>query len=82
MGSDLENAMTSAAAKACSKILSDVEAMMDSVDVARLTEGQYEEIKRLKAELEEFCAAADRENAENTERRIVAIIKEGPPGYG
>lgn len=74
--------MTSAAARACSKILSDVEAMMDSVDVARLTDGQYAEIKSLKEELEKFCAASDRENAQRTERRIVAIIKEGPPGYG
>ena len=74
--------MISAAEKACSTILSNVEAMMDSVDVARLTEGQYAEVKRLKEELEKFCAAADKENAESTERRIVAIVKEGPPGYG
>lgn len=74
--------MTSDAANPCSKILSDVEAMMETVDVARLTDDQYAEVVRLKEELENFCAANDRENAERTERRIVAIVKEGPPGYG
>ena len=74
--------MTSKSAKACEKILSNVEGMMDSVDVARLTQEQYEEIKRLKIELEADCAAGDKTKAERTEERIVAIIKEGPPGYG
>ena len=74
--------MTSSAEKACQEILSKVEGMMDSVDVARLTQEQFDEIKRLKAELENACVAGDKNQAERTEERIVAIIKEGPPGYG
>ena len=74
--------MTSDTAKACTKILSDVEAMMDSVDIARLTDDQYAEIKGLKAELEKVCAANETDQAQRIEQRIIAIIKEGPPGYG
>jgi len=74
--------LTSDTAKACTEILSDVEAMMDSVDIARLTDDQYAEIKRLKAELEKFCAANEKDSAQRIEQRIIAIIKEGPPGYG
>jgi hypothetical protein len=74
--------MTSSTAKACNEILSKVEGMMDSVDVARLTQEQFEEVKRLKAELENACAADDKNMAERMEERIVSIIKEGPPGYG
>ena len=66
----------------CDVIRSEIESMMDSVDVARLTDGQYAEIKKLKGELDEYCAKRDRPNAKRTESRIVAIIKEGPPGYG
>ena len=74
--------MTSDTANACTKILSDVEAMMDSVDIARLTDDQYAEIKGLKEELEKFCAANETDQAQRIEQRIIAIIKEGPPGYG
>ena len=74
--------MTSNSANACSEILSKVGGMMNSVDVARLTQEQYAELEGLRAELEEFCIAGDKEQAERTEERIVAIIKEGPPGYG
>lgn len=66
-------------AKACDKILAEVENMMDTVDVARLTPGQYAEVKRLKDELAEACADGDLDKAKRTEERIVAIIKEGPP---
>ena len=69
-------------ADSCDVIRSEIESMMDSVDVARLTDGQYAEIKILKDELDEFCAKNDWQNAKRTESRIVAIIKEGPPGYG
>lgn len=74
--------MNPSATKSCSEILSTVESMMDSVAVARLTQEQYEEVKRLMAELENFCIAGDKDKAERTEARIVAIIKEGPPGGG
>jgi hypothetical protein len=74
--------MKSSTNRSCTAILSKVEEIMDSVDVARLTNDQYAEIKRLKQELEAFCAVADSDGASRTERRIVAIVKEGPPGFG
>ena len=74
--------MTSNTAKACNEILSKVEGIMDTVDVARLTQEQFADLKRLKSELELTCTAGDKDKAERTEARIVDIVKEGPPGYG
>lgn len=54
---------------------------MESVDAARLTQEQFAEITRLKAELENACAAGDKDAAERMERLIAAIVKEGPPAY-
>jgi len=78
----VEKIVKSNTSRSCAEILSNVEEMMDSVDVARLTNDQYAEIKHLKSELEAFCTVADSDGALRTERRIVAIVKEGPPGYG
>lgn len=65
--------------KSCDEILSAIENMMDTVDVARLTQSQYAEVKRLQKALKNSCATNDLEQAVRTEDRIVAIIKEGPP---
>ena len=62
--------------------MSKVEKMMESEEVARLTQEQFDEIESLKAELEDACTAGDKDQAERSEERIVAIIKEGPPEYG
>ena len=74
--------MTLSKVNTCDAILLEVDGMMDTVDVARLTQGQYAEIKRLKVDLEKNCIAGDKGKAKRTEARIVDIIKEGPPGYG
>ncbi len=74
--------MISSKVKICDAILLEVEGMMDTVDVARLTQGQFSEIKRLKADLEKTCVAGDKDRAKRTEECIVSIIMEGPPTHG
>lgn len=71
--------MSKQSVKACNEIQSKVESAMNSVEVARLTPGEYESVKQLKAELDEACLAGDKDSALRAEGRIFQIIKEGPP---
>ena len=79
---EMEEEMTLSKVKICDAILSEVEGMMDTVDVARLTQGQRAEVKRLKGDLEKTCVAGDKDKAERMERCIVSIIIAGPPTHG
>ena len=79
---EMEEEMALNKVKTCDAILLEVEGMMDTVDVARLTQEQYAEIKRLKEDIEKTCVAGDKDKAKRTEERIVSIIREGPPTHG
>lgn len=64
---------------ACEDIQAKIESAMNSVEVARLTPGEYESIQLLRGELDDACLAGDKDAALRVEELIFAIIKKGPP---
>ena len=67
------------AIKICSRLRKEAKAFLSSVEVARLTEPQYAEIKRLHDLLDEACDRCDVDEANRLRRLMADIVHEGPP---
>jgi hypothetical protein len=71
--------MTKSKLHSCDVILSEMETLMGTEDVARLTSNQYADVETLYVQLKDACAIGDRKDAECMEKRIHVIIAEGAP---
>ena len=69
----------SEAIKICSRLRKETTAFMSSMEVVRLTEAQYDEIKRLGDLLNESCDRSDVDEANRLRRMMADIVHEGPP---
>tara|TARA_R110000787_G_scaffold34625_1_gene89507 strand:+ start:1893 stop:2114 length:222 start_codon:yes stop_codon:yes gene_type:complete len=67
------------AIKICSRLRKEATAFLSSMEVARLTEAQYDEIKRLHDLLDEACERSDVDEANRLRRLMADIVHEGPP---
>ena len=72
--------MSDANTDRCDRLLSEIEHALTSVKAALLTEGQYEDIRRVQDDVRALCAASKFDEAEQATKVALAIIKEGPPG--
>jgi DNA-binding GntR family transcriptional regulator len=71
--------MTKRKLNGCDDILSDIETMMGTESVARLTPNQFVDIEAIHAELKKACAIGNRRDAERAQKLIHAIVAEGAP---
>lgn len=61
------------------RLLGSIDSALESASGAMLTEAQYDDVRRLREDVETHCAGNNRDAAEAAERMALAIIKEGPP---
>lgn len=63
----------------CQRLLGNIDSALATTQAARLTESQFESVKQLREEVERLCAENRNAEAEQAEKRALAIIKGGPP---